>query len=133
VERIVSLNLTVHNQEPLLREELVIVLDGCKDGKKAICAGFIPDHPRFEIKLLQAPNAFETRAKNLSALNSKRDSVEIGKYRERIDPQGTVNALKESSREVVKIWDLYPSTQVVLEKSAPPSVQPLKALVQFSK
>ena len=146
MDLIVSLNLTVHNEESRLREELarlahftrgtyelVIVLDRCKDGRKAICTGFIPDHPRFKIKLLKAPNVFETKAKNLAALKSKRDPVEIGRYRERIDPQGTVNALKESSREVLKIWNLYPSIQVVLEKSAPPIVQLLKALVQFSK
>lgn len=119
---VVSLNLTVNNQDHLLREELIIVLDSCNDDRKAICAGFIPDHPRFKIKLLKAPNVFETKAKNLAALKSKRDPVEIERYRERIDPQGTVNALKESSREVLKIWNLYLSTKVVLEKNSPPRV-----------
>ena len=119
---VVSLNLTVNNQDHLLREELIIVLDSCNDDRKAICAGFIPDHPRFKIKLLKAPNVFETKAKNLAALKSKRDPVEIERYRERIDPQGTVNALKESSREVLKIWNLYLSIKVVLEKNSPPRV-----------
>jgi hypothetical protein len=122
VNPVVSLNLTVNNQDHLLREELIIVLDSCNDDRKAICAGFIPDHPRFKIKLLKAPNVFETKAKNLAALKSKRDPVEIERYRERIDPQGTVNALKESSREVLKIWNLYLSTKVVLEKNSPPRV-----------
>ena len=119
---VVSLNLTVNNQDHLPREELIIVLDSCNDDRKAICAGFIPDHPRFKIKLLKAPNVFETKAKNLAALKSKRDPVEIERYRERIDPQGTVNALKESSREVLKIWNLYLSIKVVLEKNSPPRV-----------
>jgi hypothetical protein len=122
VNPVVSLNLTVNNQDHLLREELIIVLDSCNDDRKAICAGFIPDHPRFKIKLLKAPNVFETKAKNLAALKSKRDPVEIERYRERIDPQGTVNALKESSREVLKIWNLYLSIKVVLEKNSPPRV-----------
>jgi hypothetical protein len=122
VNPVVSLNLTVNNQDHLPREELIIVLDSCNDDRKAICAGFIPDHPRFKIKLLKAPNVFETKAKNLAALKSKRDPVEIERYRERIDPQGTVNALKESSREVLKIWNLYLSIKVVLEKNSPPRV-----------
>lgn len=90
MDPIVSLNLTVHNQEPLLREvldrlahftrgpyELVIVLDGCKDRSEVICAEFIRDHPRLKIKLLQAPNVFETKANNLAAQQSEGEHIVI--------------------------------------------------------
>lgn len=89
----ISIILTVHNKDFLLEKvlqriffntnlpyELIIVLDGCTDNSKNIVNSFIIFYENYElsyykdnlinIKVLEAPNVFETKANNLGIRNS---------------------------------------------------------------
>jgi glycosyltransferase involved in cell wall biosynthesis len=85
-----SINLTVHNKDSLLREclerikkytvgnyELVIVLDGCIDSSENIVDKFIIDNKDIEIKKFIADNIFETKSNNIAAKNSSGDYIAI--------------------------------------------------------
>lgn len=86
----ISLNLTIHNKDFLLKEvldgiksntisnyELVLVLDGCSDESENIVNNFIANNPKIKIIKLYAPNVFETKANNIAAKNSSGDYLII--------------------------------------------------------
>lgn len=82
----ISLILTVHNKDFLLPSvldgikqntylpyELIIVLDGCSDGSKAICEGF--SDGRANIEIIETPDVFETKANNAGLKLASSDYV----------------------------------------------------------
>lgn len=86
----ISINLTIHNKDFLLKEvlsgikkntvsnyELVLVLDGCSDMSEYIVDDFIINNPEIKVKKLYAPNVFETKANNIAAKHSSGDYIII--------------------------------------------------------
>lgn len=90
----ISINLTVHNKDFLIEKvlssiysntigpyEIVIVLDGCTDKSKDIVHSY-HNSINFNslivpVKILEAPNVFETKANNIAAKNSIGDYIII--------------------------------------------------------
>lgn len=102
-----SINITVHNKEALLPEflecllaytpcthpqcyqqsELIFVFDGCTDNSEAVVRKWLEDKSGLNVKLLTAPDVFETKANNIAARESSgeyiailQDDVMIGQY-----------------------------------------------------
>ena len=86
----ISINLTIHNKEFLLRNvlegikenttstyEIVSVLDGCNDASESILDKFISDNPSIKVKKLFADNVFETKSNNIAAKSSEGDFIVI--------------------------------------------------------
>ena len=108
-----SINLTVHNKDFLLRDclerikkyttgnyEIVIVLDGCTDLSLSITDQFILDNKDLLIKKIEAPNVFETKANNLAAKNS------IGDYIAIIQDDMLINELGWNER-MLKLFNFF--------------------------
>lgn len=85
-----SINLTIHNKEFLLKDclerikkftkggyEIVTVLDGCADNSEKILDEWILENPQIQIKKLIANNVFETKANNIAAKESSGDYIAI--------------------------------------------------------
>ena len=85
-----SINLTIHNKEKLLRDclerikihttgvyEIVTVLDGCTDGSEMILDNFIRDNRSMKIEKIYAPNVFETKSNNIAARASSGEHIVI--------------------------------------------------------
>lgn len=86
----ISLNLTIHDKDFLLRDclerikknttgtyEIIAVLDGCKDRSEEILDEFIIQNPEIKILKLIADNVFETKANNIAAKNSSGEYIAI--------------------------------------------------------
>lgn len=85
-----SINLTVHNKDFLIKEvldgiskntvgtyELVTVLDGCNDNSESILDQFISENPSIKVKKLFADDVFETKSNNIAAKASEGDFIAI--------------------------------------------------------
>jgi len=85
-----SINLTIHNKDFLLRDslerikkftkgdyEIVSVLDGCIDKSEEILDSFIKENPSIKIKKMVADNIFETKSNNMAAKESIGDFIAI--------------------------------------------------------
>jgi len=86
----VSINLTVHNKDFLLRDslerikkftkssyEIVTVLDGCSDKSEEILDDWIKNNPTIKVKKICADNIFETKSNNLAAKQSEGEFVAV--------------------------------------------------------
>jgi glycosyltransferase involved in cell wall biosynthesis len=85
-----SINLTIHNKDFLVREclerikrftkgkyEIVGVIDGCTDRSEEILDTFINENPNISIRKIIADDVFETKANNIAAKNSGGDFIAI--------------------------------------------------------
>ncbi len=85
-----SINLTIHNKDFLVREclerikrftkgkyEIISVIDGCTDRSDEILDAFIKENPNIAIKKIITDNVFETKANNVAAKNSEGDFIAI--------------------------------------------------------
>lgn len=86
----ISINLTIHNKGFLLDRvlngikentksdfELICVLDGCEDDSRDILESFEEKNKNINMKILSAPNVFETKANNMAAFNSSGEYIII--------------------------------------------------------
>jgi len=86
----ISINLTIYNQEGIIREvlnriktytsgdyEIVTVVDGCTDRTEEYVDDFISNNPDVNIKKIITPDLNEVKANNIAAKNSIGDYIII--------------------------------------------------------
>lgn len=115
-----SVILTVHNKAWLIDRvlhgifdnsrdedyELIVVLDGCTDNSESVVESFCKIHKpaRVPMKILHAPNVFETKANNLAARSASGETIMIVQDDMVIKENGWISRMHKPVREFSDIF-----------------------------
>jgi glycosyltransferase involved in cell wall biosynthesis len=141
----ISLNLTVHNKEFLLKKcleqikitttgsyELVVVLDGCSDKSESILDHFIDENKNILVKKLYAPDVYETKSNNIAAKNSTGDHIaiiqddmiinEIGWNERMLKPFHRFDDVFSVTARTSHNWKINPNSSHINLETLPPGI-----------
>lgn len=115
-----SVILTIHNKAWLIDRvlhgifensrdddyELIIVIDGCTDNSESVVESFCELHKpsRVPMKILHAPNVFETKANNLAARSASGETIVIVQDDMVIKENGWLSRMRKPIREFSDIF-----------------------------